>query len=221
MNRIDWASFFSNILAVVLGIFITFGIQELIDRKEAKENVRSALELVREELANNRTNLQEVTDILASEKEAAEYFRANLNNILTDDADSLLARHTVLCSEYFITITDDALELLKSSSLFQKMNDNTLALNIIQAYDYLEASSQTFNAHEKYKIDLCEEANTIPMKQAALNSSSQVFLRKFYSSGEGGYLLQATIEMSHIPSIGECLAKIDSTISVINRRLAE
>ena len=220
MGRIDWNSFISNLIAVVLGIFITFGIQGIIDSREEKANVLSALELVKEELVTNRDNLNEVIGLMGAEKKAAEFILANKGGLARCDADTLLANHTVLCSEFFMTVTEDALELMKSSSLFQKMNDNSLALSIIKAYDFLDANSQSFNTHEKYKINLCEAANTDDVKKAALVSSGPAYIEKFYSSAEAGYFIQAVIEMADNPFISNSLSEIDATISSIDSIIA-
>ena len=47
------ASFLRDLLAVILGIFITFTIQGIIDRSHDRKNARSSLELVKAELAKN------------------------------------------------------------------------------------------------------------------------------------------------------------------------
>ena len=50
-------NFFSNLLAVILGIVITFAVQGVINYGQDRRDVRSALELVRSELA---TNLEDI-----------------------------------------------------------------------------------------------------------------------------------------------------------------
>lgn len=191
MKNFDWSSFLSNILSVVLGIFITFWIQGMIDRKAERADVRSALELVKEELLENKSSLEDAIGIIAMEREAAESLRGSEG--LTDTMNT---RNTVLYSEYFFTVTDDALELLKSSSLFQKMNDNALALSIIKAYDYLSVNSQAFNTHEKYKTDLFKDRPK-----------------------DSDFILKSVIEMSDDAFLRAGIPEIDGTIDCIDRRL--
>lgn len=219
MKSFDWASFVSNIIAVVLGIFITFGIQGLIDRHGEKKDVLSALELVKEELINNKESLQEVINLIAMEKEAAEFIRDNKKDFSKCDKDSLESMNYILGSEYFFTVTDDALELLKSSSLFQKINDKSLALGIIKAYDYLNADSQAFNTHEKYKTALYGEVNTDKAKKAAMIYAGPDFLKLFYSSKEGDYFIKSVIDMSQSTFMESGLPEIESTIAAIEERL--
>lgn len=218
MKHFDWSSFFSNILAVVLGIFITFTIQGWIDRSHEKKDVAAALELVKEELINNNNNLRDVIGLINAEKNAATAMFDNLGNLQKCDYDSVATWNTVLGSEYFFTVTDDALELLKSSSLFQKINDKNLALSIIKAYDYLEANSKAFNTHEQYKISLFMEANTDKAKKLAATTTGLPFLKSYYSSPEGTYFLKSVVDMSGDAFLRVGLDEIDATIANIAAR---
>lgn len=219
MIKFDWNSFFTNILAVVLGIFITFWIQGIIDRKHEKKEVLSALELVKEELINNTDNLKDVINIINSEKSAAQSLQGYIGNIDQCSVDSLVVWNAYLGNEYFFTVTNDALELLKSSSLFQKINDKGLALGIIKAYDYLEADSKAFNTHEEYKISIFMDANTDKMKNASLVSDGPDFLRAFYSTPEAQYCLKSIIELSEDSFLSSSVPEIEATIASLTSRM--
>lgn len=218
MKPIDWSSFLSNILSVVLGIFITFGIQGWIDRSHEKKDVEAALELVKEELVNNSNDLRDVINLIGAEKDAAVSMLSNLDQLKKCEYDSVATWNTVLGSEYFFTVTDDALELLKSSSLFQKINDKNLALGIIKAYDYLEANSKAFNTHEQYKVSLFMEAHTDKAKKLAATTSGLDFLKLYYSSPEGTYFLKSVVDMSGDAFLRVGLEEIDATIADIEAR---
>ena len=219
MKHIDWSSFFTDILSVVLGIAITFGIQGLIDRGNEKKDVRSALELVRDELSNNTENLQEVMALIASEKRSAQSLRDNAGKLDKCPVDSVVVWNSCVGSEYFFTVTVDALELLKSSSLFQKINDKNLALSIIRAYDLIEADAKAFNSHEQYKISLFMDANTDKAKKASLVNDGLAFFKVFYSSPEADYFLKSVVEMSDDTFISSNIPEIESTIAGISARL--
>lgn len=218
MKKFDWGSFFVNITSVVLGIFITFGIQSLIDRSQEKKDVAAALELVKEELVNNNDNLKDVIKLVNLEKASAISMLGNIGTLKKCDLDSVATWNTALGTEYFFTVTDDALELLKSSSLFQKINDKSLALGIIKAYDYLEANSKAFNTHEQYKISLFMDANTDKAKKASGTTEGLDFLKLYYSSPEGMYFLKSVVEMSSDAFLLEGLQEIEDTIADIEAR---
>lgn len=218
-GKFDWSSFLSNVLSVVLGIFITFGIQGVIDRRQEKKDVASALELVLEELIVNKNDLQEVMGLLRMESEAANCMLANAGKYGKCDADSLAYWSSALSTEYFFTVTDDALELLKSSSLFQKINDKNLALSIIKAYDYLGADSKAFNSHEQYKVSLLLDATTDKAKKDALSFSDKEYLVRFYSTPEAKFFLRSAAEMSSIPFLESGLSDINDAIDKIQARI--
>lgn len=219
MRRFDWSSFFPNILSVVLGIFITFGIQGMIDRRHEKKEVSSALELVLEELNSNKNDLQEVIGLVGMELDAANFMLDNAGGFDSCAADSLSYWNSVLGTGYFFTVTDDALELLKSSSLFQKINDKNLALSIIKAYDYFNADSKAFDTHEQYKVSLFMAANTEKAKNESLSFSGKELLERFYSSPEAKYFLKSVVEMSGTPFLGMGLSDIDDAMSRIQARI--
>ena len=219
MKKIDWSGFISNMLSVVLGIFITFWIQGMIDRKAEIKEVNASLELVKDELIANKNDLHDVIGILSSEKTAAEYIIGCKSNFSKCDIDSLRTFNSYLNTEYFFTVTDDALELMKSSSLFQKMNDNRLALKIIKAYDYLGVNAQAFNTHEKYKTTVYNDANTDKTKKYAAYTSGTDLLKKFYSTAEADNMLRSMIEMSNSEFLQVGLPEIDATIAEIESRL--
>ena len=50
-------NFLGNVIAIVLGVVITFMIQDRIDRADELKEVRSALEMVRTELVTNRQDI--------------------------------------------------------------------------------------------------------------------------------------------------------------------
>lgn len=219
MGKINWSSFTTDILSVVLGIFITFSIQGLIDRHQEKKEVMSALELVKEELVNNNENLREAIGIIKAEESAAQSISTNARNLHKSDPDSVAYWNAILGTEFIFTVTDDALELLKSSSLFQKINDKNLALSIIKAYDYLENDAQAFNTHEQNKKALYMDANTSQMKKAVLTTSGPAYMKAFYSTPEAKYMLRSVVEMCDTSFLGSSIPEIEKIDSLINARV--
>lgn len=127
--------FFLDVLSVILGIVITFAIQGLIDRSRDRKNVRSAMELVRTELATNIEDINVMHDYLLEANRSALYFLQHSEELDACPEDSIEYHGSVLLAEVSLTTSSDALELLKSSSLFQKIGDNALSMKIIRAYD--------------------------------------------------------------------------------------
>lgn len=206
MSRFDWTSFISNIIAVILGIFITFGIQGLVDRRQERNDVKSALGLVKQELLQNKSDLEELISILESERDAAHYLREHNDRLGDCTPDSLKSMTTTITTEMISTSTDDALELLKNSSLFQKIGDNNLALSIIQAYDYIGANSQAFNIHEKYKIGVVEKAMDDNHTLIFTGEDAEYMLSAVEGMVDTDFFLRGLLEIEHaISEIDEYL----------------
>ncbi len=141
------SNFLSNVLSVILGIVITFAVQGFIDRSREKQEVRSALQLVRSELATNAEDVAIMADYLRQERKSAEYFLAHRQDLARCPADSVSYHSGIIFADASITLSDDALELLKMSSLFQKIGDVGLGMKIIRAYDSCASTAANLNHH--------------------------------------------------------------------------
>ena len=139
--------FLLKMLSVILGIAITFTVQGMINRAQDKRNVRSALELVRTELNTNREDIIVMGEFLDQEKKAATYYLENMENLQKSPADTLAEYGGILLADVFITLPHNALELLKMSSLFQKIGDNDLSMKIIRAYDSCDNTAANVTRH--------------------------------------------------------------------------
>ena len=140
-------SFFSNLIAVILGIVITFAVQGRIDRLSDRREVDSALRLVRTELAANREDIGLMKEFLEEEQRSAAYLLENRDTLEKCPADSVSYHSGVLFAAVSITLSHDALELLKMSSLFQKIGNNDLSMKVIRAYDTCSSLATVANRH--------------------------------------------------------------------------
>ena len=164
-------NFFLNVLSVILGIAITFAIQGWVDRRHDKKEIRSALELVRSELSTNIEDINIMTDYLVQERKSAKYLIRNWGRLDKCPADSVDYHGGLVFADALITTSDDALELLKMSSLFQKIGDNVLAMKIIRAYDSCASSVANLNRHVSVRNERYIESKALDV-QAFLKSPS-------------------------------------------------
>lgn len=141
------ASFLRDLLAVILGIFITFTIQGIIDRSHDRKNARSSLELVKAELAKNIEDVSIMKDYLYQEKRSAQYIIDHKDSLRDCPSDSLDYHTGIIFADVTMSLSHDALELLKMSSVFQKIGDNDLSMKIIRAYDSCGAIVDNVNRH--------------------------------------------------------------------------
>ena len=133
--------FFSNLLAVILGIVITFAVQGMINRAQDRKEVRSALELVRSELATSLDDIALLDEYLDEVPASAQYLVTHEKNLAKCPEDSVLYHSGVVNADVSVAFSHDALELLKMSTLFPKIGNNDLSMKIIRAYDTCDAIS--------------------------------------------------------------------------------
>ena len=127
--------FFSNLVAVILGIVITFAVQGMINRAQDRKDVRSALELVRSELATNLEDIVDLDEYFDDTQASARYLAAHEKDLAKCPEDSVLLHTGIVYADVSVALSHDALELLKMSTLFPKIGDNNLSMKIIRAYD--------------------------------------------------------------------------------------
>ena len=127
--------FLNRLLPVVTGIAITFTVQGLINREHDRKAVRSAMELVRTELTSNLDDIEHLNDFLREQKTSAQYLVEHRNDLKSCPAEIVRYHQGIVNAYVALILSDAALELLKQSSLFQKIGDNSLSMKIIGAYD--------------------------------------------------------------------------------------
>jgi len=215
LSLIDLISFVSNMLAVILGIIITFSIQGIIDRHQEKTNIKSELSLVREALVSCRQDLSSCADVLDEESKAANYFLSNKDNLDSCPKDSVTFYANVAFGELVLTLPDDAMELLKNSSIFSHINDNALSLAIIRAYDQCDALTMVFNRHEEMKSEYLNKMNDIKNQTSGIEKTGELTIRNIMSNHYGAHLLNILSNQSS-GSIRKSLTDIDNAIDAIN-----
>jgi len=215
IQRFDFIGFISNITAVILGIVITFSIQGLLDKRQKQSEVKSALMLVKDELNACKGDLESCADFMDKEAESAKYILKNFDRLHQCPQDTVAEYGTVLLSEMLLTLPDDALELLKTSSLFPAIGDNAMSLKLIRAYDQCNALLQVFNRSEKMKIELFAKAMEQVGTGMDITNISLVKLGKSYS-GHRAYDIMSAV---HGDIIRKGIKDIDTAIDAIEKYL--
>ena len=205
-------TFFSDLLSVILGIVITFTIQGKIDRAAGKKDVRAALELVRTELQANMDDIGLLTDYLKQEGESAKYFLDHRKDIDKCPQDSLDYHSGVIFANVSITTCQDALELLKMPSLFQKIENNTLSMKIIRAYDACESITTNLNHHIAQR-DARFENSVTDQNVRKFASTGAIVLRDYIKTDYGLYAfrwLRAVAKPSDSTDVSDLQAAIEA-----------
>jgi hypothetical protein len=217
-SKENFINFTISFLAIFLGMLCTFVGQGIIDRASDRNEVRSALELVRSELASNIEDINTMADYLEQEKKSANYFLENRARLDKCPVDSVNYHAGMLLADASMTLPHNALELLKMSSLFQKLGNDQLSMDIIRAYDSCEYSVERYN---KYISDRDEKFNqTInenSIKEFA--SSGIIDFKKFIKTTYGLYTIEwMTAQVT--PDKQQFVNDVERAINSIDRYLA-
>ena len=139
--------FLSKLLPVVIGIAITFTLQGIVNRSHERKSVRSAMELVRTELTSNMKDIEHLTDYMKQELISAKYLSDHKNDLKSCPKDIVNYHLGQVHADVSVVLSHNALELLKISSLFPKVDNNQLSMKIIRAYDACALLEADVNRH--------------------------------------------------------------------------
>ncbi len=201
-------------ISIILGVFITFWIQDLIDQSHDREEVRSALWLVRTELTNNLEDINILNEYLNQENASARYFLRHRKDIDSCPADSIAYHSGMILAAVNATVSNDALEFLQSSSLFPKIGNSLLSMKIIRAYDSSQLTVDIANKHIEDRNERFEDfINENNVNQIA--SQGAINIPAFIKTDYGLYSMMwitnqvVTDQTGDISDIKEALTAID------------
>ncbi|MBQ2103853.1 MAG: hypothetical protein II686_03160 [Bacteroidales bacterium] len=201
-------------ISIILGVFVTFWIQDLIDQSHDREEVRSALWLVRTELTNNLEDINILNEYLNQENASAKYFLRHRNDIDSCPADSIAYHSGMILAAVNATVSNDALEFLQSSSLFPKIGNSLLSMKIIRAYDSSQLTVDIANKHIEDRNERFEDfINENNVNQIA--SQGAINIPAFIKTDYGLYSMMwitnqvVTDQTGDISDIKEALTAID------------
>lgn len=213
-----WGDFVCNFTAVVLGIILTFVCSDLIEKHNTNSNVKKALKLVKKELQENRKQIVQVRRQLSLETAAANFFGKYKDNFEAAPDDSIRYYLNVPFRMYTLFCTNDALELLKTSALFQHIENEQLALQLIGAYGSIKTAETLHSYFYKMKGAMND---AIPIDMELLTELLRENARKLWSTvlstKEGrGLVLQIPNILSERP-YDSTLESIDAAIVAIEK----
>lgn len=151
--------FFRNFIAVVLGIIITFAGSDCIAEHNTQKEVKESLQLVKSELLLNREIMQDMGNRITLEQNAARHMFKYKNNLDEIPQDSLSKYLPILFQWSKFTFINDAMEMLKTSSLIQKIENKDLALQIIKTYGTIKVIESSFEMYMHYRSKVQDEFN--------------------------------------------------------------
>lgn len=213
--------FFRNFVAVVLGIAITFIGGDLISKRNSQQEVSKAMQLVKSELQINRGVVQEMLNREIREQNAARYLFNHKNDLNRVPSDSLYLYAFQPFQMGTYTYTSDAMEMLKMSSLIQKVKNKELALQIIRSYDAVKSAATIFESFIGTKKMMQEKMMANPKINDFFADNPQVpteIWTLLFSQTEGIMFIQYILNCHDPQSVyNQYLETIDATLAAIEK----
>ena len=158
MKNKKWMGFFTNLLGVILGILLTFGVNSLWQRNEEKKKTKEMLTLLRNELEINKEwfKIQE-----NSIKEDCYVYRKLLEankNWKSFPVDTLTVYRDQLNTRTFSQLSTSAWQIFQNSEIIQKMTNKELVIMLTSCYNMIDIIKEFL---EKYYWDRKEKATNV------------------------------------------------------------
>ena len=218
-NRRDWFGYLMNFVAVCLGIIITFAGQGLINRHAERNEVRSSLMLVKNELQDNLSYIELADSMLADYSNAAQFLIRYEGHYVDAPEDSMAAYCNVPLTVFELTHSEEALELLKNSNLFTKIKDLDLSLEIIHTYGAIADEMTLVKFYNEHKNNYLDEAMTENVKEVL--SQDNITAEQLWSaitiSREGKQFLRELSRLQMLHNSSGVKTTIANTIASIDR----
>lgn len=217
-NR-DWFGYLMNFVAVCLGIAITFAGQGIINRHAERNEVKRSLILVKNELKDNISYIEYSDSVLALFSDAAQFLIRYEGRYAQAPADSMAAYCNVPLTVFEISYADDALELLKTSSLFTKIKDLDLSLEIIHTYGAIADEMSVVRFYHERKGEYLEDALVGKVKDvlAKDNVTAVQLWDAITSTKEGKQYLRELSRLQMMHSSSDVRNTINNTVALIDK----
>lgn len=219
---ISWkiGDYFRQLSVVILGIIVTFMASDALTEYTQSREIRSTLQLVKNELERNLEALKWISNRVELERRVGSYVLEHRSNLNRASEDTLRKYQWVLFQTRDFLYTKDALDLLKTSSLFQKIKPRTMGLQVIEAYNALESSASTVRAYYGMK-DGYLGGLMLNERFDFYDAGSRIPIRDFWRSAleirEGWLLCNFSVHNFGLAPFAERTATVEKTITILTR----
>ncbi len=213
--------FICNFTAVVLGILITFAGTDWIEERKTDKEVKDALSLVKDEMLINRECIKAMMEDEVFQQRGALYllqYKDSLDKAPSDSLEKYCNFAFQSRSELYI---NDAMEMLKASSLMPAIQDKSLATQIIKTYNTIKTAYTFYDFFTDTKIADVQRLTKQPKMQEFFDKNknySPAELWGFLFKSPGGIQCLRQISTMHTNPTeiyGEYLKQIDETVAAI------
>lgn len=139
---------------VVIGVVITFAGSELVTQNSERKDIRATMSLIRDELKSNRENYESIVSEFGEDEHLSCLLVEHDLKHRTIPEDSLIQFRFLMGHIRNFYYSQNALDILKSSMLMQKISDKELLLQLTGIYEVLDGFKATMNGYYDMKDEI-------------------------------------------------------------------
>ena len=179
-----WTGFFTNMLGIILGIVLTFGVNALWQKHEDKKKVNEIMALLRHELEVNKEWFKTQENLIKHDSYVYRKILEANGNWKSIHPDTLKQYQTQVSLIWHAPFTASAWQIFQNSEAIQKMNNQKVVVAMLNAYtDMALFKDLIMNEYwnEKKKAIATEEDSYKYFDEVMNNKASVAFYRDFAS----------------------------------------
>lgn len=134
----SWTGFFPNLIGVVLGILLTFGVNSLWQQCEEKKKIKEILILVRNELENNKYWFKNQENVMKTDSYVYKKILEAKGNWTSFPIDTLHTYLSQVTSWEFSQLTTSSWQIFQNSEMIQKVSDKELVIRLSTCYFWID-----------------------------------------------------------------------------------
>ena len=188
-NRNKRSGFFTNLLGVILGIILTFGVNSLWEQREEKKKIKEVLILVRNELEANKVWFQNQERDIQQDCYVYKKILETNGHLTSIPADTLNEYQIRMLVLEFNQLTTSAWQIFQNSEMIQKMTDKELVIRLTDCYFWINKIQE--HIKKQYwdnKMKTVEpELDSYKFFKAVMKNKESVFFYNLFSSEQFGF----------------------------------
>jgi hypothetical protein len=182
-NKI-WFGFFTNLLGIILGIVLTFGVNALYQKREENKKIKEMLILIRNELQTNKSYFKNQERMMRRDSYVYGKILETKNNWKTIPDDTLRAYLNQTMYLEFSQLTTSAWQIFQNSEIIQKLEDKELIIRLTDCYFWIENIRSIIKTQywDTKALTVASEVDIYKYFDALMNKKETVFFYTLVSS---------------------------------------
>ncbi|MDR2653357.1 MAG: hypothetical protein LBC68_13810 [Prevotellaceae bacterium] len=208
-----FSGFFSNLLSVIIGIILTFGISSIIQSNNEKDDITKMMVLIRNEMSENKKWFNTIEENYKKDFHAYKKILATRGHWENTPKDSLIIWIKQLITANDSDVKTSSWEVFKNSNSFTKHKNKKLTVALNLCYLVIDKMNNIVN---KYY----EEKNNSHKNVFELYEQNPVaYLTTLFENAESKYFLERMVlskEYDFLEEISGCNFFIEYTLYLID-----